>query len=243
MSQVSGRRGTVAAEPVAKRPGRPEGRNGQMRTDIMDAAETIFANQGYAGTTLREISELAGATQALITYYFSTKFSLFRETFLRRASVIGAARIESLEQLQAARKAGDVVAIIEAFLQPILDLRATKQGVAFLRLHARLHTEPPNLSYDLRKTAYDESTRLYIEALHKALPHLSRLDVHWRVTLMIGTYLYALSDTNRMEDMLPEVYDPRDTARLKDEAVAFIVGGLCRDAPPPKKKPAKKKTR
>lgn len=200
-----------------------------MRADILDAAEVIFANQGYAGTTLREISQQAGITQALITYYFGSKFGLFSETFLRRATVIADARIESLARLRAEGKTGDVIAIVEAFLQPILHLRTTAQGLAFLRLHARLHTEPPNLSYELRKTAYDESTRLYIEVLHEALPHLSRFDVHWRMTLMIGTYLYALSDTNRMEDMLPEAYDPKDSARLMAETVAFIAGGICRE--------------
>jgi AcrR family transcriptional regulator len=229
MNRVSGRRGVLSAEPPIKRPGRPEGGKGAMREGIMDAAEVVFANQGYAGTTLREISVLAGVTQALITYYFGSKFDLFSETFLRRATPIADARIESLARLQTDGKATDVVAIVEAFLRPVLDLRATEQGPAFLRLHARLHTEPPNLSYELRKTAYDESTHLYIDALHKALPHLSRLDVHWRMTLMIGTYLYALSDTNRMEDMVPESYDPKDGSRLMAETVAFITGGICRE--------------
>lgn len=234
MSRVSGRRGLPRIEPPAKRPGRPEGSNGKMRDDILDAAELVFANHGYAGTTLREISQHAGITQALITYYFGSKFDLFSETFLRRATVIAEARIESLSRLRADGKGHDIGAIVEAFLQPILHLRASPQGVAFLRLHARLHTEPPNLSYDLRKSAYDESTRLYIEALHEALPHLSRFDVQWRMTLMIGTYLYALSDTNRMEDMEPEAYDPSDSARLMAETAAFIVGGLCREGLPPR---------
>jgi hypothetical protein len=93
----------------------------------------------------------------------------------------------------------------------------------------------------LRKTAYDESTLLYIEALHKALPHLSRFDVHWRMTLMIGTYLYALSDTHRMEDVLPEAYDPKDASRLMAETVAFITGGICREEPATKGSNKRKK--
>ena len=50
---------------------------------------------------------------------------------------------------------------------------------------------------------------------------------------MIGTYLYALSDTNRMEDMEPEAYDPQDSGRLMAETVAFIVGGLRREGHAP----------
>lgn len=203
-----------------------------MRADILDAAEVVFANQGYAGTTLREVSKLANVTQALITYYFGSKFGLFSETFLRRTNVIVGARVDSLAELRAKGKGLDVVQVIEAFLQPILDLRATTQGRAFLRLHARLHTEPPNLSYELRKAAYDESTRLYVEALHQALPHLTRSDVHWRMTLMIGTYLYALSDTHRLEDSMPDEYDPADTSKLMNETVSFIVGGMCREQHP-----------
>ena len=224
--RASGRRVVPATEAPTKRPGRPEGSNGQVRAGILDAAEVVFANEGYAGTTLREISKLAGVTQALITYYFGSKFDLFSETFLRRTVGITDTRIESLAELQTQGRAGDIAAIVEAFLRPIAELRSTAQGRAFLRLHARLHTEPPNLSYELRKTAYDSSTRLYIEALHKALPHLSRFQVHWRMTLLIGTYLYALSDTHRTEDLIPDVYDPEDSDTLLAETVAFIVGGL-----------------
>ncbi|NHN88853.1 TetR family transcriptional regulator [Acetobacter sp. LMG 1627] len=186
----------------------------------------IFADNGYAGTTMREISEHAGITQALITYYFRSKFGLFSETFLRRATVIADCRIENLSQLRRRGLARDVAALVEAFLQPVLDLRATAQGRAYLRLHARLHTEPPNLSYDLRKQAYDESTHLYVEALHDALPHLARIDVQWRMTLMIGTYLYALSDTHRMEDLMPDAYNAEDAHHLMQEVISFIVSGL-----------------
>ena len=57
------------------------------------------------------------------------------------------------------------------------------------------------MSYDLRTQAYGSSTRLYVEALRAALPKLGELDAYWRVTMMIGTYLYAFSDTHRMEEM------------------------------------------
>jgi AcrR family transcriptional regulator len=228
MIRASGRRGVPSAEPKTKRPGRPEGGTGQMRIDILDAAETIFSNQGYAGTTLREISDRAGVTQGLISYYFKSKFELFSETFLRRAEVISTQRIERLKALQEGGQSPSVAAIVEAFLAPILALRTSAQGRAYLRLHARLHTEPPNLSYDLRKNAYDVSTNLYAEALHAALPHLSRSDIYWRMTLMIGTYLYALSDTHRMDELMAESYDPEDADKLMAETVAFITSGLSR---------------
>lgn len=206
-------------------PGRPEGAS-VTRDEILDAAETVFSTLGYAGTSMREVAQKAKVTQALISYYFGSKFGLFEEAFLRRSEPISLERIERLAELQRSDSA-TVREIVRAFLLPTASLRASPQGRAFLRLQARLHTEPPEISYALRTRAYGSSTRRYVEALRAALPKLSELDAHWRVTMMIGTYLYALSDTHRMEEMIrPGVYEPADTDSLIEQVTRFVVGGF-----------------
>ncbi|WP_324814692.1 TetR/AcrR family transcriptional regulator [Variovorax sp.] len=198
----------------------------EVRNDILDAAEDIFSSLGYAGTSLREVAQKAKVTQALISYYFGSKFGLFEQVFLRRSAPISQERIERLEGLRKKGKAS-VTDIVRAFLLPTLSLRASPQGRAFLRLQARLHTEPPEISYELRTHAYGDSTRLYVEALRKALPRLGELDAYWRVTMMIGTYLYAFSDTHRMEEMAPPgTYDPSDVESIIDQVTRFVVGGF-----------------
>lgn len=221
------RRAPAKRQPQRKRrgPGRPEGAS-VARDDILDAAESVFSNLGYAGTTLREVANAAKVTQALISYYFGSKYGLFEEVFLRRGQVISQQRIESLDTLLKKGKP-PVREIVRAFLRPTLALRSTPQGRAILRLQARLHTEPPEISYKLRTEAYGTSTRRYVEALRQALPKLGELDAYWRVTLMIGTYLYAFSDTHRMEEMTPKgLYDPDDTEGLIDQVTRFVVGGF-----------------
>jgi len=207
-------------------PGRPEGTSA-VRDEIMDAAEAQFAELGYAGTTLREIAAATNVTQALISYYFGSKYGLFEETFLRRGQVISRQRTELLEALLARKGKPTVREIVHAFLSPTLALRSTPQGRAFLRLQARLHTEPPEISYKLRTHAYGSSTQRYVDAFRLALPQLGELDAYWRVTLMVGTYLYAFSDTHRMEEMTPKgLYDPEDTEALIDQVSRFVVGGF-----------------
>lgn len=208
-----------------KGPGRPEGTS-TLRDDIMDAAESRFAQTGYAGTTLREIAESAHITQALINYYFGSKHGLFEETFLRRGQKISEQRVELLDSILAKGRP-TVREIVHAFLSPTLTLRNTPQGRAFLRLQARLHTEPPEISYPLRSGAYGMSTQRYVEALRLALPNLSELDAYWRITLMIGTYLYAFSDTHRLEEMTPKgLYKSEDTAALIDQVTRYVTGGF-----------------
>ncbi len=206
-------------------PGRPEGAS-VVRDEILDAAEVIFSDKGYAGTALREIADQANVTQALISYYFGSKFGLFQAVFLRRSELVSRERLERLEALER-QKTPQVKDIVRTFLEPVLSLRGTFQGRAFLRLQARLHTEPSEISYSLRSEAYGGSTQRYVAVLRKALPKLSELDACWRVTFMIGTYLYAFSDTHRMEEMTPKgLYDVNDTDELIDQVTRFMVGGL-----------------
>jgi AcrR family transcriptional regulator len=231
---VRGRRGAPAKRARAttirkKKPGRPGGMS-NVREAILATAEKMFADLGYAGTTLREIADGSHVTQALINYYFGSKFALFEEVYLRRAVEVARERLVNLETMeQVAALTGEPTAvqdIVRAFLEPTLALRATPEGRNFLRLQSRLHTEPPHLSYKLRTDAYDRSTRGYVELLRKVLPRLSALDAYWRVTMMIGTYLYAFSDTHRMEELAGAEYDAGDSGGILEQVTRFLTGGL-----------------
>ena len=230
---VRGRRGAPAkrARPAGtrKKPGRPNGTS-TVREAILATAEKLFADMGYAGTTLREIADGSHVTQALINYYFGSKFALFEEVYMRRAVEVARERLvnlETLEQFWAATGEPPAVQdIVRGFLEPSLALRATPEGRNFLRLQSRLHTEPPHLSYQLRTEAYDLSTRGYVELLRKVRPQLSALEAYWRVTMMIGTYLYAFSDTHRMEQLAGSAYDAADSAGILEHVTRFLTGGL-----------------
>ena len=50
---------------------------------ILDAAEELFARQGFAATTTKQIGTAAGVNPALIHYYFGNKEGLYR-ALLRR---------------------------------------------------------------------------------------------------------------------------------------------------------------
>lgn len=52
-------------------------------TLILDAAEALFAEQGFARTTIKQIGHAAGVNSALLYYYFADKQRLYR-TVLER---------------------------------------------------------------------------------------------------------------------------------------------------------------
>lgn len=221
----------AAKASTRTRPGRPEGvANNNLREKILDAAEATFANLGYAGTAMREIAEKVDVTQALISYYFGSKYGLFEAVFLRRGRKISDERMERLQAILDGAKPPKVRDIVHAFFAPTLALRATAKGRAFIRLQARLHTEPAEISYKLRNEAYDASTRAYVQAICLARPDLPEKDVYWRVTLMVGAYMYAFSDTHRLDELARGICHPENAQEVMDQITAFVEGGV--NAPP-----------
>lgn len=55
-----------------RRPGKPE-----TRTQILEAAASLFFEKGYDGVTLRVIADAAGVDVALVSYYFGSKKGVF----------------------------------------------------------------------------------------------------------------------------------------------------------------------
>jgi AcrR family transcriptional regulator len=53
------------------------------RDQILDAAERLFAEQGYARTTVKQIGRAAGVNSALLYYYFADKEELYQQVLRR----------------------------------------------------------------------------------------------------------------------------------------------------------------
>ena len=206
-------------------PGRPEGES-FAREKILKAAEETFAEHGYTGTSLRQIVARAHVTQALITYYFGSKEALFKEVFLRRGREIATRRLQALEELRRADQPFTLDEVVASYLRPALEMRRTREGRAFIRLQSRMHTEPPRFADRLRREVYDGTVREYLAAVRKAAPHLSARTAYWRMVLLIGAYLYAHSDSHRLEKMSGGLCTTKDLDEMLGQITAFVVGGL-----------------
>ncbi|MEJ2267040.1 MAG: TetR family transcriptional regulator [Anaerolineales bacterium] len=60
----------------------------QTRQDLLEAALTIFSQQGYAAARLEDIAEAAGVTRGAIYHHFGSKADLF-QALVEDASALG----------------------------------------------------------------------------------------------------------------------------------------------------------
>src|ERR1700691_6458239 len=75
----------------------------QTRTSILDAAERLYADRGFADVTMRDIVAAAGVNLAAVNYHFGSKDELIAELFVTRSL---ATNRERLAELKAAEVAG-----------------------------------------------------------------------------------------------------------------------------------------
>lgn len=99
------------------------------QTQILDAAEALFARQGFAATTIKAIGRRAGVNPALLYYYFPDKEELYHAVLERR---LGTATREVAQELRADLTAPQAIA------QVVHGYAAMMRGAPFLpRLLAR----------------------------------------------------------------------------------------------------------
>jgi AcrR family transcriptional regulator len=94
------------------------------RERLLDTAERLFAERGFAGTSVRDITDEAGANLGAVNYYFQSKENLYAQVFRRRSSSQGELMLGAFRNPKASRAGGLeslLVAFGRAFMAPHTD--------------------------------------------------------------------------------------------------------------------------
>src|SRR5438128_11520727 len=76
----------------------------ETRTRILDAAEELFMQHGFEGTSMRLLTAKAGVNLAAVNYHFGSKDALVEALFRRRLDPMNAARTAELDKLEASER-------------------------------------------------------------------------------------------------------------------------------------------
>jgi AcrR family transcriptional regulator len=203
-----------------------------VRDRILEVAERLFAEYGMTGVGLRAISAEANVNLASIAYHFGSKDGLLEALFAQRAAPIAEERMRLLALCLEGVKKPALEDILDAFLRPALTLGVDPRfgGPAFVKLRARLGTEPETLSRKILSKAFDRSSRSFLDAFAKALPDMPRADIEWRFHFMLGAMFYTMADSGRIQSLTNGRCDPGDVTRALRHMIPFLVAGF-RSAP------------
>ncbi|HXZ47374.1 MAG TPA: TetR/AcrR family transcriptional regulator [Usitatibacter sp.] len=218
---------------MASRPARRnvalDATSADTKTRILDAAEALFTEHGFEATSLRQLTAAAGVNLAAVNYHFGSKEELFQAVLTRRLDPMNQERIELLEALerQADGRPPSCEKVLFAMLMPALRLARDERrgGKNFLRVIGRAYADPAPFIRHFLHAQYAEMVERYKEAFLRALPHLTRQELTWRLHFVLGALSYSLASTDALKQFAQVTHADNDELMLQRLA-PFLVAGL-----------------
>lgn len=193
----------------------------ETREKILDTAERLFAEQGYAVTSLRQVIAAAKVNIAAVHYHFGGKEELLDAVILRKVAPVNAARMAWLDRVEAEAGTGPlrIEDVLESFLLPTA--HTAQQNPAFVRLMGRMLTE--GMMPTLVEKHFQATVIRFSSALRRSIPYLPKQELMWRVHFMIGATAHAMSMKPILTGMEGDA--PDMTLRMK-RLVTFLAAGF-----------------
>lgn len=191
------------------------------RTRILDAAERVFARDGFAGSGMKTIAVEAGVAQGLLHYHFAGKDGLYAAVVARRSMLINAARLAALDVVDLA--APDALEqVLAAFAAPPLGPEGG--GVDYARIFATLAVGNQR-DQALVAEHYDAVANRFIAAIRTAEPRADQALAGWAYSFALGALIGVVARDGRPE-RLAQQDGPEPTEAVVARLVTFSAAGL-----------------
>ncbi|MET9357473.1 TetR/AcrR family transcriptional regulator [Streptomyces sp. NPDC006617] len=200
------------------------------RTQLLDAAEHLFAEHGYRGTSVRAVTKLAGANLAAVGYHFGSKAELMAAVARRVIEPINAAQCAGLDSLLARTPDPSVSELVEAFAGPLFDEMSADGtgGARTSRLIVTILSDPAEEARSWTGPGEDTVRERYLAAFARVLPGLCPEELRFRMRGIL-----AVTAVDRLEvhqQPSPGCASPAAGEAAQRWAITFLTAAM--SAPP-----------
>ena len=199
--------------------------NFSTKDRILGAAEELFAQYGFAGTSLRQVTSLAAVNIAAVNYHFGSKENLVNEVFRRRMDDMTDLRLSQLKTALE-KHPGELQPVLAAFVEPALAMSQDRHGGgAFVRVVARAYAEKNDGLRKFLSDHYGHVLREFGKAIAACVPGLSKEELYWRLDFLAGSLTYAMADFGLIKRPAG-ASETTHRARAARELIRFAAAGL-----------------
>jgi AcrR family transcriptional regulator len=192
---------------------------------ILDAAEKLFADNGFHATSLRDITARAQVNLAAVNYHFQSKEALIQAVVLRKIAPINQQRMVLLDNAEAI--SGDhpitLEQILHAFLAPLL---LAEEHAVFVRLLARVYNEPGDLVHRCLAPAVAEVVARFGPAIQQAVSGADRRAISVAMMFAVGSTAHYLAVGPMLDSISQGAASHQERAFILDCLVRYSAAGL-----------------
>lgn len=202
------------------------------KTRLLDAAESLFSQQGFSSTSMRAITTLAKANLAAANYHFGSKEALLGAVLDRRLVPLNQLRRERIDDvLRAAETANTppaASALLRAFIEPTMAFRCDQSGSSdFISIIGRSLTAADPVV----REHFIERVQPLLNKLHSALcialPQLPAELIFTRLFFVMGAMGHCICFAGISSVFKAHLdCNPEDSRAMTDKLLAFVTAGL-----------------
>ncbi|GLU41418.1 TetR/AcrR family transcriptional regulator [Pseudomonas sp. NBRC 100443] len=202
---------------------------------ILDAAEQLFAEKGFAETSLRLITSKAGVNLAAVNYHFGSKKALIQAVFSRFLGPFCASLEKELDRRQAKPD------VPRASLEELLELlvvqamavkpRSGNDLSIFMRLLGLAFSQSQGHLRKYLEEVYGKVFRRYMQLVNEAAPRLPPIELFWRVHFMLGAAAFSMSGIKALRAMAENDFGVNTSIeQVMRLMVPFLAAGMRADS-------------
>jgi len=198
------------------------------KNKILDAAENLFAIQGFNGTSLREITSQAEVNLAAVNYHFGSKKELIKSVMSRYMNELSP-RLESSLVSICEQENLTLLEVFSAFIEPLLSLNEFKDNGTsnFLQLLGRGYSDSQGFLRWFLTTQYPGVINNFVKAVQKAYPELTAEEMFWRLHFTMGTVVFTMSSSDALIDIAKSDFDKTmDIAGVIKKVIPYVAAGV-----------------
>ena len=170
---------------------------------ILDTAQDLFAQAGFAGTSVRQITEGANVNISAINYHFGNKEGLFFAVVERGHSKIEAERFSKLDAYLKEKKYSKIECAVRAFLEPLESRITTRNSLP--KMLMRVFNENPEIKKTIKAKIFVRTRERFFGVMQDAFPKLTEAEVRCKFQFMISSMLGAMSLSEEIAPTIKEM--------------------------------------
>jgi len=200
------------------------------KNQVFNAAERLFALNGFQNVSVRDITAAAGVNLASVNYHFGSKDALLFDIFGRRTAELNRDRARMLHEAND-RHGGKppVREILTAlFAPPLKWLAPANDRRISLQFLIRARSEGTEKMREALRTDVSHLRR-FSDALIAALSDLPAEEVYWRVHFVLGMiHQNRFAELDRLNVLSEGLTHEEDVEALLKRMVDFAEAGFLR---------------
>jgi len=204
----------------------------QTKARIIEAAEYLFALQGYRQTSMREITARADVNLASVNYHFGSKKNLIQAVLKRYFDVMMPQIDEALAKLVPSVGRKGVDQVLQNLKGPLLNLNAVQPDGTemFVQLLGKGYTESQGHLRRFIMGNYGETVQTILAMLRTALPAIPADELFWRLHFAIGSFVFSMASSQALKDIAKADYQQDiDIADVIEHLFPFVAQGISGD--------------